>query len=121
MAMHSACRDALVACEAAIRPGATLGEVFDVHTVVLDDAGFSAHRMNACGYGMGAVYAPIWVDWPMLYHGNPLTFDVNQVYFLHMILLNLDDGRAMNLGHSVVVTEDGCERLSRSSLDLVVK
>lgn len=121
MAMHSACRDALVACEAAIRPGATLGEVFDVHTVVLDDAGFSAHRMNACGYGMGAVYAPIWVDWPMLYHGNPLTFDVNQVYFLHMILLNLDDSRAMNLGHSVVVTEDGCERLSRSSLDLVVK
>ena len=121
MAMHSACRDALVACEAAIRPGARLGEVFDVHTVVLDDAGFSAHRMNACGYGMGAVYAPIWVDWPMLYHGNPLTFDVNQVYFLHMILLNLDDSRAMNLGHSVVVTEDGCERLSRSSLDLVVK
>ena len=77
--------------------------------------------MNACGYGMGAVYAPIWVDWPMLYTGNPLTFDVNQVYFLHMIILDLDNQRAMNLGHSVVVTEDGCERLSRSSLDLVVK
>ena len=121
VAMHAACQDALLACEAAIKPGATLGEVFDVHAAVLDDAGFAKHRMNACGYGMGAVYAPIWVDWPMLYHGNPLTFDVNQVYFLHMILLNLDDGRAMNLGHSVVVTEDGCERLSRSSLDLVVK
>jgi len=119
--MHAACKDALLACEAAIRPGATLGEVFDVHAKVLDDAGFNKHRMNACGYGMGAVYAPIWVDWPMLYRGNPLTFDVDQVYFLHMILLNLDDGLAMNLGHSVVVTEDGCERLSRSSLDLVVK
>jgi Xaa-Pro dipeptidase len=121
VAMHAACRDALLACEAAIKPGATLGGVFDVHASVLDDAGFNKHRMNACGYGMGAVYAPIWVDWPMLYHGNPLTFEVDQVYFLHMILLNLDDGRAMNLGHSVVVTEDGCERLSRSSLDLVVK
>lgn len=121
VAMHAACRDALQACEAAIKPGATLGQVFDVHAEVLDDAGFRDHRMNACGYGMGAVYAPIWVDWPMLYHANPLTFDVNQVYFLHMILLDLDSGRAMNLGHSVLVTPDGCERLSRSSLDLVVK
>ncbi len=121
VAMHAACREALLACEAAIKPGKTLGEVFDVHAGVLDDAGYNKHRMNACGYGMGAVYAPIWVDWPMLYSGNPLTFDVNQVYFLHMILLNLDDGRAMNLGHSVLVTEDGCERLSRSNLDLVVK
>ena len=120
VAMHAACRDALEACESAIRPGATLGEVFDAHAQVLDGAGFAAHRMNACGYGMGAVYAPIWVDWPMLYHGNPLTFDVDQVSFLHMILLDLDSGRAMNLGHSVVVTNDGCERLSRSSLDLVV-
>ena len=87
---------------------------------VLDDAGFSASRLNACGYGMGAVYAPIWVDWPMIYSGNPLTFDVGQTYFLHMILLDLDGGLAMNLGHTVVVTETGCERLSRSALDLVV-
>jgi Xaa-Pro dipeptidase len=121
VAMHAACREALLACEAAIKPGVTLGEVFDVHAAVFDDAGFGKHRMNACGYGMGAVYAPIWVDWPMLYSGNPLTFAVDQVYFLHMILVNLDDGRSMNLGHSVVVTDDGCERLSRSSLDLVVK
>ncbi len=120
-AMHAASRTALEACENTIRPGATLGEVFDVHAAVLDDAGFGPHRMNACGYGMGAVYAPIWVDWPMLYHGNPLTFDVNQVYFLHMILLNLDDGVAMTLGHSVEVTKDGCQRLSRSPLDLVIK
>ena len=69
---------------------------------------------------MGAVYAPIWVDWPMFYADNPLTIDVNQVYFLHMIILDLDHQRAMNLGHSVLVTDDGCERLSRSSLDLVV-
>ena len=121
VAMHAACVDALEACEAAIKPGATLGHVFDEHARVLDAAGWQAHRMNACGYGMGAVYAPIWVDWPMLYTGNPLTFDVNQVYFLHMIILDLDNQRAMNLGHSVVVTQDGCERLSRSNLDLVVK
>lgn len=121
LAMHTACNEALNACESAIKPGATLGSVFDTHAAVLDDHGWNKHRMNACGYGMGAVYAPIWVDWPMLYEGNPLTFESDQVYFLHMIILDLDEQRAMNLGHSVLVTEDGCERLSRSSLDLVVK
>lgn len=121
LAMHRACKTALLRCEATIRPGVTLGTVFDAHAEELDDAGFGPYRMNACGYGMGAVYAPIWVDWPMLYRGNDLTLGIDQVYFLHMILLDLDGGRAMTLGHSVVVTEDGCERLSRSSLDLVVR
>jgi len=37
-----------------------------------------------------------------------------------MILLDLDDQRAMTLGHTVVVTDGGCERLSRSNLDLVM-
>ena len=37
-----------------------------------------------------------------------------------MILANSDTGRAMTLGHSVLVTDQGCERLSRSSLELVV-
>ncbi|HIO34846.1 MAG TPA: aminopeptidase P family protein, partial [Gammaproteobacteria bacterium] len=40
---------------------------------------------------------------------------------LHMILANSDTGRAMTLGHSVLITESGCDRLSRSSLDLVIK
>ncbi|MBC8363806.1 MAG: aminopeptidase P family protein [Actinobacteria bacterium] len=118
--MHRACEEALLACEEAIRPGATLGEVFDAHSRVLDAAGYRDHRLNACGYGMGAVYAPIWTDPPMIYAGNPLEFEPNHTFFLHMILLNHTDGKAMTLGHSVVVTETGCERLSRSSLDLVV-
>jgi Xaa-Pro dipeptidase len=118
LAMHQACEQALLACESAIKPGVTLGAVFDAHARVLDDHGFQHHRMNACGYGMGAVYAPIWVDWPMFYHGNSLTLDVNQVYFLHMILIDLPEQLAMTLGHSVLVTNTGCERLSRSTLDL---
>lgn len=121
VAMHAACEAALVACEETIRPGATMGAVFDAHAGVLDDAGYRDVRLHACGYGMGAVYTPIWVDWPMLYHGNPLIFAPNQVYFLHMIVLDTGAHQAMTLGHSVVVTETGVERLSRSSLDLVVR
>jgi len=97
-----------------------MGDVFTAHADVLDAAGYRKHRLNACGYGMGAVYAPVWTDWPMIYEGNPLAFEADQTYFLHMILLDLDDQRAMTLGHTVVVTDGGCERLSRSNLDLVM-
>ena len=70
---------------------------------------------------MGAVFNPIWVDFPMFYEGNALEMEAGSVFFLHMILMDSDSGHAMTLGHSVLVTENGCERLSRASLDLVVK
>ena len=120
VSMHAACADALRACMEAVRPGRPMGEVFAAHARVMDAAGLREHRMNACGYGMGAVYNPLWVDPPMFYEGNPLEMQAGNVFFLHMIVMNSDSGRAMTLGHSVLVTDAGCECLSRSSLDLVV-
>ena len=118
--LHAVCRDAMLACMEHIRPGEPMGAVFDAHARVMDDAGFEDHRLNACGYGMGAVYNPLWVDPPMFYTGNPLLMEPGNLFFLHPALLNSDSGRAMALGHTVLVTEGECERLSRSSLDLAV-
>ena len=111
--MHAATVEALLACEDAIRPGAAMGEVFDVHARVLDAHGFSHARLNACGYGMGATYTPIWMDLPMFYRGNPLPMETDQVFFLHMILMDSDNNLAMCRGHSVLVCDNGIERLSR--------
>lgn len=111
--MHQTARDALEACEAAIKPGKPMGDVYAAHADVFDKAGMSHARLQACGYGMGAVYTPIWVDFPMFYEGNPLLMQEGQVFFLHMVLMDSDAGHAMCLGHSVLVTKDGCERLSR--------
>ncbi len=116
--MNDAGQQALAACEAAIRPGAPMGDVFEAHAVTFDRLGLSHARLQACGYGMGAVYNPIWVDFPMFYEGNPLIMQQNQVFFLHMILMDDTTGQAMCLGHSVLVTENGCERLSRHNPDL---
>ena len=118
--MHTAAVEALEACEAAIRPGDPMGHVFDAHARVFDKNGLNHARLQACGYGMGAVYNPIWVDFPMFYEGNPLIMQAGQVFFLHMILMDSDAGLAMCWGHSVLVTEAGVERLSRSSLDMMV-
>jgi len=117
--MFAATREAIEACEDAIRPGAPMGDVFDAHARVFDAHGLHHARLQACGYGMGAVYNPIWVDFPMFYEGNPLKMQVGQVFFLHMILMDSESGLAMTLGHSVLVTDTGVERLSRHGLDLL--
>ena len=118
--MHRACLEALHACMDALKAGVTMGEVFDAHARTLDRAGFESCRFHACGYGMGAVFNPLWVDPPMFYAGNPLVVPAGSVFFLHMVVVDSEAERAMTLGHSVLVTEEGCESLSRSSLDLVV-
>lgn len=119
-AMHAACADALAACENTVRPGNTMGTVFDAHAKVLDDAGFGEHRLNACGYSLGTTYAPNWMDWPMFYTGNPQIMAPGMVFFLHMILMDSTRDQAMTLGRTVVVTETGCRSLSALSDDLIV-
>ena len=117
--MHAAAIDALIACEEAIRPGNTMGTVFEAHAKKLDQHNFGHARLNACGYGMGATYNPIWVEFPMFYKDNPKLMQTGNVFFLHMILMDSKSGLAMCWGHSVRVTDTGVERLSQHSLDLL--
>jgi len=119
--MHARAVDALLACEAALKPGSTMGDVFAAHARVFDDAGLTAHRMNACGYCLGTTFAPNWMDWPMFYADNPVQIAPGMVFFLHMILMDSDSGTAMTLGRTSLVTTDGSEVLSRLPLDLVTR
>jgi Xaa-Pro dipeptidase len=57
----------------------------------------------------------------MFYSGSSALARPNMVFFLHMILMDSDANRAMTLGQTVRVTEDGCEPLSRAPLDLIIK
>jgi Xaa-Pro dipeptidase len=118
--MHAAASGALLACEDALRPGSPVGEVFDAHARVLDSAGMGDFRLNACGYSQGTTYAPNWMDWPMLYNGNPVIAEPGMVFFIHMILFDSGNDLAMTLARTSVVTETGSEPLSKASLDLVV-
>jgi len=119
-AMHAACADAMQACLEALKPGRPVAEVFDAHARVLDAAGYRPHRLNACGYSLGATYTPTWMDWPMFYAGNPEPARPGMVFFLHMILMDSEANRAMTLGQTVQVTETGAQRLSALPLDLFV-
>lgn len=119
-AMHTACAAAMQACKDACRPGATFGDLFNAHAQTLDNAGFGDHKLNACGYSLGALYPPTWMDWPMIYRDNPVAVEPNMVIFMHMILLDWPNKLAMSLGDTVITTANGCETLTRLGDGLVV-
>jgi Xaa-Pro dipeptidase len=118
--MHEACAEALTNCANNLVPGNTAGDIFDVHAKTFDDLGFNKARMNACGYSLGSTFAPNWMDWPMLYTGNPYKIVSGNVFFMHMILMDSENQLAMNLGETYLVTKNGNERLGKQKLDLVV-
>ena len=120
-AYHSAAKAALLACEAEFKPGRTAGDVFAAHARVLDAHGLSQHRLNACGYSLGAKFTPSWMDAPMFYERNPWVIAENQVFFAHMILMDSGTGTAMCLGRTSLVRKDGAEPLNGADLDLVIK
>ena len=117
--MYEVCLESMEECEATLRPGNTIGEVFDAYAKTCDKSGMRSYRMNATGYSMGTTFSPSWMDWPMFFHGSKILIEKNMVFFLHMILMDSISINAMCLGHTVLVNDNGCERLSRHSLDLV--
>lgn len=119
--MFDATREALAAMTAAIKPGRPLGEVDDAHRHVYDGRGYAHARYSACGYSLGATYAPNWMDVPpMLYSGNPWPAAEGMVLFLHAILMDASTGYAMSAGYTVIVGAEGAEVLSRVPVEYAV-
>lgn len=119
--MFDVTRDALAAMTEAAKPGRPIGEIDDAHRRVYDAAGYGDVRMSACGYSLGALYRPTWMDVPpMLYSGNPLPAKPGMVFFLHAILIDAKANLAMSLGHTIAITDSGAEVLSKLTPEYVV-
>jgi Xaa-Pro dipeptidase len=87
----------------------------------MDEHGMQKHRMNACGYSLGAKFTPTWMDYPMFYRGNPVKIEAGQVFFAHMILMDSESGNAYCLGRTYITTNDKPEPVSRHSLKMIVR
>lgn len=119
--LYEAARDALIACEEAMVPGRTFGDVFDAHARVMEAHGLTRHRLNACGYSVGARFTPSWMDPQMFFAGNPEPIAPGMTLFAHMIIMDSDSGTAMTLGRTYLTTQDAPKPLSRHGLDLIVR
>ncbi|UXS32270.1 aminopeptidase P family protein [Agrobacterium tumefaciens] len=117
--LYSACLQNLTAIEEVLQPGKTFGDVFDVHARVMDERGLTRHRLNSCGYSLGARFAPSWMEHQMFHTGNPQEITSDMTLFVHMIVMDSDSGTAMTLGQTYLTTDGAPEPLSRHSLDLL--
>ena len=121
IAMDEACRAALGEVEAAMVPGKTAGDVFAAHSKVMDAYGMNNHRLNACGYSLGAKFTPSWMDSPMFYAGNETVLAEGMVFFAHMILMNSDAGAAYCLGRTYIIGAKKPEPVSKFPLTMIVR
>lgn len=119
--LFEAARDALTAVEKAMTPGNTFGDVFDAHARTLEAHDLTRHRLNACGYSVGARFTPSWMDTPMFYQGNAEPIAPNMTLFAHMIIMDSESETAMTLGRTYLTTETQPRPLSRHDLDLIVQ
>ena len=119
--LFEACRAALTAVEKAMTPGKTFGDVFDAHARVMETHGLTKHRLNACGYSVGARFTPSWMDMPMFFQGNPEPIAPDMTLFAHMIVMDSESETAMTLGRTYLTTEGAPKALSRHDLDLIVQ
>ena len=117
--MSEACEEALETCEAVLRPGHTAGEVFAAHARVMDEHGMAAHRLNACGYSLGAKFTPSWMDQPMFYRNNDFALRPDMVFFAHMVLMDSATDTAMTLGRTYILTDGPPEPLSAVPLAMI--
>ncbi|BAV47323.1 Xaa-Pro dipeptidase [Mesorhizobium sp. 113-1-2] len=119
--LFDAARAALLAVEKAMTPGNTFGDVFDAHARTMEAHGLTKHRLNACGYSVGARFTPSWMDMPMFYQGNPEPIAPHMTLFAHMIIMDSETETAMTLGRTYLTTESQPKPLSRHDLDLIVQ
>ena len=57
----------------------------------------------------------------MFFAGNPVILAPNQVFFLHMILMDSDSGKAFCLGRTYIVGRDKPEPLSKYPLGMILR
>jgi len=119
--MHAAGVEALDACQAAVRPGATYADLYETHARVVDAHGLKDCRLNACGYSLSANMPPSWMEEPMIYPGNTTVIEPGMVIFLHMILVDGANRLTLSTGETGIVHPDRFEPVSSMPRDLVVK
>src|SRR5690606_35279539 len=98
--LFKAASESLAAVEEILKPGTTFGEVFDLHTKIIEERGLTRHRLNTNGYAIGARFSPSWMENETFVSGNPLLLAENMTVFVHAMLMDSETDTAMLLGQS---------------------
>lgn len=121
--MQRVCEEAIEAAAATIRPGVAAEDVYAAWQGVVDRAGLEGYRRHHCGYAVGIGFPPSWSGGGVplgLRAGSKMELKAGMVFHLMSWLLRTGKGDYF-LSDTVVVTENGCERLTKASRDVVIR
>lgn len=119
--LYAACHETIKAIEGVLRPGHTFGDIFETHARIIDERGLARHRLNACGYSLGARFSPSWMEHQMFHSGNAQPILADMTLFVHMIIMDSERDTAMTLGHTYLTTAEAPRPLSRHPLELIAR
>ena len=116
--MEQICLEAFENVTCAIRPGATADEVYQAWQDRVDEAGLTHYRRHHCGYMVGSAFPPAWSGGGVprgLRHGSDMKLQTGMVFHLMSWLMHTGREGDYFVSDTALVTEDGCEVLTKVS------
>jgi len=101
-----------------IKPGVTASDIFHTMMDAVVDLGIPHHKRNHCGHGIGLEFYEIPLIGPAKTGEDPL-LEQGMVINLETPYYELGFG-GIQIEETIVVTENGYERLTQESIDLIV-
>jgi Xaa-Pro dipeptidase len=108
------------ACIAEIRAGVPAVVPHEAAKRVIAEAGLDAARVHLSGYGLAPGSPPTWAEPIYLFGGSTYTLQAGMVITVEPPVFLGDERLGARIIDNVLVTNDGCEVLSRFRRDLIV-
>jgi Xaa-Pro dipeptidase len=118
--VHDVVRAACDAQIAEIRTGVPAIVPHEAARRVIAAASFDQYRVHTSGYSLGPGVPPSWVEPLQMFGGSRYTLEAGMVVTVEPPVFIGAEGIGARIIDNVLVTERGCELLSRSTRDLVV-
>lgn len=118
--IYQVARDACDACIDTMRAGVPATVPHEASKKVIVQAGMDRYRLHMTGYGLGAAFPPSWVEPLVMDSGCTHALEAGMVIAVEPPLFGLEEGLGVRIIDNVLVTETGCEFLSKTTRDLIV-
>jgi Xaa-Pro dipeptidase len=118
--IYDVVRSACDACLAEIRSGVLAVKPHEAAKQIIAAAGFDRFRVHTSGYGLAPGFPPTWGEPLHIIGGSTYVLQAGMVVTVEPPVFIGEERLGARLIENVLVTEDGAERLSRVSPDLII-
>jgi Xaa-Pro dipeptidase len=113
-------RRACDVCIAEVRAGVPATVPHEAAKKLIADAGLDHGRVHLSGYGLAPGFPPGWAEPIHMFGGNTYTLEAGMVVTIEPPVFLGEEHLGARIIDNVLVTETGCELLSRFSRDLII-